>query len=503
MNTRSFVQYILIFLFCAGCSLLKAQEIDFAGENAGYNFPETLTLRNALKELESSRAATAAHRQTLDSINALYDSVAHSAAPYAGYTMFLKGNADLSAEASALLRTCATRAKILYDSLLMLRSLRIQRQVVRVDSIRGIVDLIPLADQKIYRLHCTDSTEQFVQLDTTLNIGDTISAYAVRFGRKIFPSSAQPGTWEMSEGTQATAGDSVFDVLRQVAKPHIYDVYSAFTARFDTLHSANEPPLDSALLALHAQLQSDLHAAEKHITELDDSIQTATRQLWGKNLLLSAQHSIGAGNYLSAVDILLRMRSADSGFIGIAEATLAQARKDLDSVSRIQYFGSDGLKNMTLVPGGSVTLHTGERFEPEAFYMDASAVTNEEFNAFEKSTGYKAVGNWRAGYTTPSQSQDAVQNLSLDDKTAFARWANKRPATPQEIEYVAASGFPALSDRNAHPKIANVYGVSIISEGFYCAHDLSSFPQSEQERLKQQAEQHAREIKKIIDAAGQ
>jgi formylglycine-generating enzyme required for sulfatase activity len=156
---------------------------------------------------------------------------------------------------------------------------------------------------------------------------------------------------------------------------------------------------------------------------------------------------------------------------------------------------------MALVPDGSVLLHTGERFEPAAFYMDASPVTNEEFNAFEKATGYKTIGNWRAGYTTASQSQDAVQNLSFDDKTAFARWANKRPATPQEIEYVAASGFPALADRNAHPKITNAYGVNIVADGFYCALDLSSFPQSEQERLKQQAEQRAREIEKIIDAA--
>jgi hypothetical protein len=306
----------------------------------------------------------------------------------------------------------------------------------------------------------------------------------------------------MSEGARG-ASDSTFDILRETAKPHIYDVYNAFADRFNALRAVNEPLLDSALSALHTQLQSDLHATEKHISELESSIQTKTQELWGKNQLLSAQHSVSTGDYLGAVDILLHMRSIDTGFINISQATLVQARRNLDSVSRIQYLGNDGLKNMPLVPGGSVTLHTGERYEPGPFYMDASAVTNEEFNAFEKITGYKAVANWRAGYTAANQSQDPVQGLSLDDKTAFARWANKQPATPQEVEYVAASGFPALSDRNSHPKVTNVYGISIVSDGFYCVRDLASFPQTEQERLKLQAEQRAREIKKIIDAANQ
>ncbi|HET7153693.1 MAG TPA: SUMF1/EgtB/PvdO family nonheme iron enzyme [Candidatus Kapabacteria bacterium] len=500
MNKRPFGQYILIFLLCVGGTFLHAQEVDFAGENVKFDFSETLGLQNTLKDLDSSHSAATAHRQTLDSIGVVYDSIAHGAAPYMGYGVFMRGNTALSPEAAELLRTCATRTKVLYDSSLMLRSLGIQKMAVRVDSLHGIVDLVPLPDQKIYRIHCSDSSEQFVQLNDEKNAGDTVNVFAVRFGRKIFASSAQPGTWEMAEGTHA-ANDSTFDVLRETAKPHIYDTYNAFAARFEALRSANEPSLDSALAALHAQIQNDLRSTETRISQLDDSIQTTTKQLWGKNHLLSAQHSIGTGDYLGAVDTLLRMRLADTGFIGISGATLAVARRNLDSVSRILFFGNDGLKNMALVPDGSVTLHTGERFQPGVFYMDVSAVTNEEFNAFEKTTGYKTVGNWRAGFTTASQSREPVQSLNLDDKTAFARWANKRPATPQEIEYVAASGFPTLGERNVHAKITNAYGVSIVTEGFYCARDLSSFPQAQQERVKQDAEQRAREIEKIISAA--
>ena len=122
------------------------------------------------------------------------------------------------------------------------------------------------------------------------------------------------------------------------------------------------------------------------------------------------------------------------------------------------------------------------------------------FNAFEKSTGYNAAGNWRAGFSSPLQNGEPALGLQETDKIVFARWAHKRPATPQELEYVAAGGFPTLALHPVHGSAANLYGIApLTQEGFYCVRDIATLPQAEQDSLLQAAAAKALDIQKAVE----
>jgi len=144
-------------------------------------------------------------------------------------------------------------------------------------------------------------------------------------------------------------------------------------------------------------------------------------------------------------------------------------------------------EGMVLIPAGGFTMGSDDGFpderpqhivELDAFYMDTTEVTNRQFEAFVKATGYvteaekvpnipgvpkeKLVpgglvftegkhwaytpgANWRhpEGPDTSIEKRmdHPVVQVSWDDANAYAQWAGKRLPTEAEFEYAARGGL--------------------------------------------------------------
>ena len=77
------------------------------------------------------------------------------------------------------------------------------------------------------------------------------------------------------------------------------------------------------------------------------------------------------------------------------------------------------------------------------FFMDRGPVTNAEFAAFLKASGYAPADranflkHWTDGKPPADQADHPVIWVSLDDARAYARWAGKRLPTEAEWQYAA------------------------------------------------------------------
>lgn len=79
----------------------------------------------------------------------------------------------------------------------------------------------------------------------------------------------------------------------------------------------------------------------------------------------------------------------------------------------------------------------------ERFAMDETPVTNAQFAAFLKATGYRPkhrenfLQHWNAGRPPVGKEEHPVVYVALEDARAYAHWAGKRLPTEEEWQYAA------------------------------------------------------------------
>jgi formylglycine-generating enzyme required for sulfatase activity len=118
--------------------------------------------------------------------------------------------------------------------------------------------------------------------------------------------------------------------------------------------------------------------------------------------------------------------------------------------------GSGTIKpDLVAIPGGTFQMGRSDGLPAEipphtvtvnAFYMDRTEVTNEEYAQFVKETGHAAPSHFVNGKPVVGQEKWPVVNVSLKDAQDFADWRSKRDKvtyrlpTEEEWEYAARNG---------------------------------------------------------------
>jgi formylglycine-generating enzyme required for sulfatase activity len=119
-------------------------------------------------------------------------------------------------------------------------------------------------------------------------------------------------------------------------------------------------------------------------------------------------------------------------------------------------------RDMVLINGGGFTIGSdtagpqqkGAHFENvKSFYMDKTEVTNEEYAAFIKATGYRVPTNEVAGVgwwkpwngSDPPQGRERwpVSNVSAKDAEAYAQWVSSRDGVKYQLPSEAQWEFAA------------------------------------------------------------
>jgi len=100
---------------------------------------------------------------------------------------------------------------------------------------------------------------------------------------------------------------------------------------------------------------------------------------------------------------------------------------------------------MVYIPGGNFQMgrRSGDYDSPPLtvdvapFFIDQTEVTNTDYQKFIADTGHQAPPHWRKGKIPYGTEKNPVTNVTWNDASAYAIWANKRLPSESEWEFAA------------------------------------------------------------------
>ncbi|MEO7331422.1 MAG: SUMF1/EgtB/PvdO family nonheme iron enzyme, partial [Minicystis sp.] len=131
----------------------------------------------------------------------------------------------------------------------------------------------------------------------------------------------------------------------------------------------------------------------------------------------------------------------DEALAGIAEPARSARLSSLPPVVR-----SKRGDEMVLIPTGTFPMGPARRpVQLDAYYLDRTPVTNQEFKVFLDTTGYRPtdsdasrfLSHWRGGQIPRGQERHPVTYVSWLDARTYATWAGNR--LPSEAEWEKAA----------------------------------------------------------------
>ncbi len=162
-----------------------------------------------------------------------------------------------------------------------------------------------------------------------------------------------------------------------------------------------------------------------------------------------------------AVKALACIQNAPAGMVYVPEGPFLMGATEADVVQFLKpHYPADILGRrdeldlvMSLV--GYVSELPQYVASTDAFYIDATEVTNAQYKAFVDATDHKPPSHWVDSTYAEGEADLPVTNVSFEDAEAYARWGGKRLPTETEWEKAARGTdgrfFPwgNVFDRNA------------------------------------------------------
>jgi len=478
------------FHFLCICILLwgySFSQVNYELENAKYDFPDTKNLRDKILKTQSDLKfideQIGKMKQVLDYIQQVTTSQNDST------------RIAILETAIALQSAFSSQLKIIKDSYAtkVLRVRDFQERIAKVQAeasktvkVDGtIYDKLPTG--RVYFVRQRKSTDVFViTTSKSRNLGDEVTGYYRKIADRVVVLDAKRRWQVYQKGQEPHGAISSFDLYEETIEPTGLTDLKQLQEEYQNALKELSSFLHDSFSLLSSDIEIRMSELEINKSTLSSVLGKDQRELYLKNLYLAGHVAAEKGQYLAALNAFLTLYNEDNNYSDVA-AKLEASRKYGERTLRSLLFGEDGLKNMIIIPSGKCDLSSGESFKTEIFLIDSLAVTNEQYDYFEKVTGYKSQANWRAGYNDATKDKP-VLNLTDADKARFAEWAGKMMPSINEIEYIRASGFETLTEKNQYYPNGNFYGVTINETELRCILPLNRVMEAKQSEIEDKAD---------------
>ena len=196
----------------------------------------------------------------------------------------------------------------------------------------------------------------------------------------------------------------------------------------------NEPPVFA-----ESQTVQPARASTKPFALFLGETGFARRARWHVPLLLG---SVLLGSFL----LVGIWRKAQSAKVARTDSTPQPTANATNKPIALNNSAPAAPTGMAYIPGGKFEMGRldgtpSERptrvLEIKAFFLDRTEVTNQQYLAFIEATSKRPPIHWRAAKPLSGEQNLPVVNVTWQDASDFAAWANKRLPTEEEWEFAA------------------------------------------------------------------